>query len=258
MTSRKIRIETENAPPSTGFRSQGLIAGGIFFGAGQIGAEMPEPGVLRQPSEGMAESVRITLDHLLQVTRAAGLNHDSVFEVAAYPKVVGSKAIIQKEIVDYLGSEPLLFTYHEVFDVAMHAMIEMDWMAVTGDGLSKQEAAEIMAPLGNDTVGEAISSGPFVMWNKLAGHGKDLGEASDTLLTDLAQRLADVGCSPADLVKLTVYLKAFDPYPMFNEATKQHFAQIIPPARSVLVAPAITGDAHITIDVVALRSDSAS
>ncbi|MEQ8674850.1 MAG: RidA family protein [Aggregatilineales bacterium] len=255
MTARKIRIETENAPPSTGFRSQGLIAGGIFFGAGQIGAEMPQPGVLREPTEDMADSVRITLNHLDQVTRAAGLDRNNVFEVAAFPKVTGSKAIIQQEVADYLGFEPLLFTYHEVFDVAMHAMIEMDWMAVA-DGLSKQEAAEIMKPLGKPSSSEAIKSGPFVMWNKLAGHGDDLGKASDALLTDLTARLNRVGSSPADLVKLTVYLQAFDPYPMFNEATKRHFAEIIPPARSVLVAPEITGDAKIVIDVVALQADT--
>lgn len=253
MSSRKTRIETENAPPSTGFRSQGLIAGGIFFAAGQIGAEMPEPGVFRQPSDNMAEAVQITLDHLFQVTHAAGLDRSHVFEVAAFPKVTNSNAVVQKEVAEYLGFEPLLFTYHEVFDVAMHAAIEMDWMAVMPDGLSKQEAAEIMKPLGKDPTGEAINSGPFVMWNKLEGHGADLGEASHALLTDLTERLLAVGSSPADLVKLTVYLQAFDPYPMFNEATKQHFADIVPPARSVIVAPSITGDAKIVIDAVALR-----
>ena len=55
-----------------------------------------------------------------------------------------------------------------------------------------------------------------------------------------------------DLVKLTVYLYEFDPYPQFNEATMQHFADTVPPTRSVLVAPEITGSAKIVIDAVAL------
>ena len=253
MTAKKVRIETDNAPPSTGFRSQGMVAGGIFFGAGQIGAEMPQPGVLRDPCDDMAESVRVTLDHLDQVTQAAGLDRSKVFEVSAFPKVAGSKDLVRQETVNFLGFEPQLFTYHEVFDVAMHALIEMDWMAVADANLSSQAAADLLRPLGGKSTGEAIPSGPFVMWNGLQGHGADLGEATEALLADLGERLKAEGCGFEELVKLTIYLHAFDPYPMFNEATKRYFADIIPPTRSVLVAPEVTGDAKVVIDVLALK-----
>jgi enamine deaminase RidA (YjgF/YER057c/UK114 family) len=253
MTERKLRIETDNAPASTGFRSQGLVAGGIFFGAGQIGAEMPEPGVLREPAAAMADAVNVTLGHLDQVTQAAGLSRANVFEVSAFPKVTGNREVIHGEIVNFLGFEPQLFTYHEVYDVAMHALIEMDWMAVADASVTQQQAADWLRPLGHGEAGEAIYSGPFVMWNKLAGEGKDLSEASHALLADLKNRLEAQGGSLDDLVKLTIYLYEFDPYPQFNEATKQYFADIIPPARSVLVAPAVTGNAKVVIDVLALK-----
>lgn len=251
--ARKVRIETEFAPPSTGFRSQGLVAGGVFFAAGQIGAAMPQPGVLRNPSTDMNESVRITLGHLEQVTRAAGLGRQQVVEVSAFPKVMGQRHTIQQEIVDFLGHQPPLFNYHEVADVAMHALIEMDWMACADPDLSHHQAAEWLRPLGSDRSGEAIESGPFVMWNGLHGHGSDLAEASHSLLADLKARLAARGGGFADLIKLTIYLYAFEPYPLFNEATKQHFAGLIPPTRSVLVAPGFTGEARIVIDALALR-----
>jgi enamine deaminase RidA (YjgF/YER057c/UK114 family) len=253
MAINKIRIETDNAPPSTGFRSRGMVAGGIFFGAGQIGAEMPEPGVLREPTTDMAEAVQITLGYLEQVTLAADIDRSKVFEVSAFPKVSGKKEIIHQETVDFLGFEPPLFNYHEVLDVAMHAEIEMDWMAVADDALSLEDAAELMRPLGNGPERETISQGPFVMWNRLQGHGDNLGEATDNLLADLQKRLEAEGGSFDHLLKLTVFLYAFDPYPQFNASTQKHFAGIVPPTRSVLVAPEIMGDAKIVIDALALK-----
>ncbi|MBN8619959.1 MAG: hypothetical protein J0L63_13705 [Anaerolineae bacterium] len=252
MSERKLRIETDRAPASTGFRSQGLVAGGIFFGAGQIGAEMPQPGVLREPSEEMSQAVQITLGHLDAVTKAAGLTRERVFEVSAFPKVEGQEDVILRETTQFLGFRPELFNCHAVFDVAMHALIEMDWMAAEASVPLKQ-AADWLRPLGHVRSEAAIESGPFLMWNGLRGFGNDLGEASHALLSGLKGQMEAGGGSLGDLVKLTIYLHAFDPYPMFNEATKLYFADIIPPARSVIVSPEITGDAKIVIDVVALK-----
>lgn len=255
MAERKIRIETDQAPPSTGFRSQGLIAGGILFAAGQIGAAMPQPGVLREPATDMAESVRITLNHLDQVTQAAGLKRSAVFEVDAFPKVAGQHDLIQRETVAFLGHEPAHFHYQEVHDVAMHAQIEMDWLAVADSSLTHEAAAALFPAATPGTGSDAVHSGPFVLWHGLKGHGASLGAASEALFVDLLQRLHAIGGTPEDLVRLTVYMYAFDPYPQFNEVTKRLFAEFIPPARSVLVAPEITGDAKIVIDVVALQPE---
>ncbi|MBK8020596.1 MAG: hypothetical protein IPK19_03980 [Chloroflexi bacterium] len=253
MAGRKERIETTAAPASTGFRSQGLIAGGLFFAAGQIGAEMQRGGIVREPSTDMGEAVSITLGHLEQVTLAADLDRRNVFEVSAFPKETGSRERIYQEVVRYLGFEPALFNYHEVQDVAMHAMIEMDWMAVAEPSLTVQEAAEWLRPLGSGLSNETISRGPFSIWNGLAGHGDNLAEASRAVLGDLKARLEAQGGELNDLVKLTVHLDAFEPYPMFNEVTKEYFQKIIPPVRSVLVDPALTGSAKIVIDVLALK-----
>lgn len=254
MGARKIRIETETAPPSTGFRSQGLIAGGVLFAAGQIGAAMPQPGVLREPSADMGEAVRITLDHLDKVTLAGGVERGRVFEVSAFPKETGKRDLIYRETTAFLGFEPPLFNYHEVFDVAAHALIEMDWMAVADPNLAPMQAAEWLRPLAGIQRGETILSGDFLIWNHLEGHGDDLGAASEALLTDLRARIEAQGGQLDDLLKLTVYLYAFDPYPQFNEATKRHFAGIIPPVRSVIVAPDYVGDAKVVIDALALRA----
>ena len=254
MSEKKTRIETDAAPASTGFRSQGLIAGGILFTAGQIGSEMMGPDDVREPSEDMGEAVGITLGHLEQVTLAAGLTRKDVFEVSAFPRVKDQKDLVYAETQAFLGAEPNLFTFHEVFDVAAHALLEMDWMALADESLSRQEAADWMRPLSAGPQGEAIESGPFLIWNGLKGHGDDLGLASEALLADLQQRLLAQECTLDALVKMTVYIHAFDPYPMFNDVTQRYFADVTPPARSVLVAPEVTGDAKISIDVVALKA----
>lgn len=253
MTVLKTRIETEKAPPSTGFRSQGLVAGGILFTGGQIGAEMPEPGVLREPCNDMKTAVHVTLSHLEQVTLAAGCTKQDVFEVSGFSKLPDQRSLIHVETCTYLGFQPRLFNYCQVYDCAAHALIEMDWMAVRDKNLPQDQAAELLHPLGNGPVKEVIQSGPFLIWNKLPGQGSDLGAASEKLLADISARLQQQGSSLDDLVKLTVYIKEFDAYPLFNEATKRAFSDIIPPTRSVLVAPTITGDAHVCVDVVALR-----
>ena len=253
MEQRKIRIESEKAPPSTGFRSQGLIAGGVLFTGGQIGAEMPEPGVFRDPCSDMQDAVQVTLNHLEQVTLASGCSKQNVFEVSAFPKLAGQKELIASEIENYLGFKPLLYNYLEVSDTAAHSLIEMDWLVAAGGNPDLESAARFLHPLGNGAAGQWIESGPFRIWNRLQGQGADLGVASEALLADLAERLHQVGGSFDDLVKLTVFIKEFDAYPLFNEATKSAFAEIIPPTRSVLVAPNITGAAQICIDVAALR-----
>ena len=166
MTARKQRIESETAPPSTGFRSQGLIAGGILFTGGQIGAEEPGPGMTREDlCEEMGEAVQVTLKHLEQVTLATALTKDDVFEVSAFPKEPGKKDLILEETTAFLGFKPRLFNFHEVYDVAAHALIEMDWMAAFQDEHSLEEAAALIQPLGNGPVGEIIESGPFLIWN---------------------------------------------------------------------------------------------
>ncbi len=253
MQPAKVRIETDQAPPSTGFRSQGLIAAGILLTGGQIGAGMPQEGVYRAPSSDLAEAVQLTLGHLEQVTLAAGSSREQVFEVSAFPKVHGEEDRIRQVTEDFLGFGPALFNYHEVLDVADHALLEMDWMAQVGSGRSAQEAAALVRPLGRGADGILIDSGPFWIWNHLTGKGADLGEASENLLDEIRQKLEKQGGSMENLVKLTVFLREFDPYPLFNNATKTAFAEIIPPTRSVLVAPGVTGDAHICVDVMALK-----
>jgi enamine deaminase RidA (YjgF/YER057c/UK114 family) len=53
---------------------------------------------------------------------------------------------------------------------------------------------------------------------------------------------------------MAVYIADFDSYPQFNDVTKEVFHDMIPPARSVVVAPALTGAALLRLDLIALHA----
>lgn len=249
---RRRRIETDKAPPSTGFRSQALAAGGLLFTGGMIGAPMLPDGGVRAPAPTLAEQIDLCLRHLEQVTIAAGGDKSQVVEVSAFLVPRGEAEAVEQQVADFLGRAVPLFNFREVSDVAMHGLIEMDWIAVETHGPSIEEAAEWIKPLGH---AEGItSSGPFLVMNGLTAPGTSLSEQSFGVLREADHILRSLGGGLEDLVKLTVFIADFDSYPQFNNATRDLFADLIPPTRSVVVAPEIAGSALVRVDLLALRT----
>jgi enamine deaminase RidA (YjgF/YER057c/UK114 family) len=158
--------------------------------------------------------------------------------------------LVGEQVRQYLGFTPRLVHWEQVSDVAMHAMLEMDGVSVADREMDLAQAAEILRPFGK---GEGVvHSGPFVMLNGLTAPGSSLGEQSSNLLAEADRLLRTAGSALSQSVKMTVYLAEFDPYPEFNEATKVAFAAFEPPARSVLVAPRVTGKHLLRVDLLAL------
>lgn len=248
---RKVRIETPLAPPSTGFRSQGLLAGGLLFTAGQIGAPLRAPGVLAALPDTLEEQVALTLQHLAQVTSAAGLSLEHVVEVSAFLVSHGREDDVRRQIEAFLGFSVPLMHVEQVSAVALHAMLELDWIAVQDPALSPTAAAGILAPFGHAY--GATHSGPFVILNGVTGEGRNLEEQSRNALHNADTILRHHGSALDAVVKMAVHIADFDSYPQFNDVTKEVFRDIIPPARSVLVAPTITGASLLRLDLIALH-----
>jgi len=80
----------------------------------------------------------------------------------------------------------------------------------------------------------------------------DISGQTDFVLDLLAQRLAEAGCSLADLVKTTVWLTDVADYPAFNAAYTARFAGLAPPARSTVVS-ALIAPVKLEIEAVAVR-----
>jgi enamine deaminase RidA (YjgF/YER057c/UK114 family) len=68
----------------------------------------------------------------------------------------------------------------------------------------------------------------------LVGKG-DISAQADQVFGNLSAALASVGCSAANLVKLTVFLRDMEHLARYREARNRFFATVDPPA-----APAIT------------------
>ena len=247
----RLRIETDKAPPSTGFRSQAMIAGGLLFTGGMIGAPLLPDGGVRAPAPTLAEQVDLCLRHLEQVTMAGGADKRQVVEVSAFLVPYAEKESVARQVADFLGHSPLLFNAHEVHDVAMHALLELDWIAVVDPDLSQAEAASWVAPLGHAP--ELTERGPFVILNGVTAEGATLGEQSYGVLAKAGRILSEAGSGIEHLVKMTVVIADFDSYPQFNQATQTVFADITPPTRSVVVAPHLTGAHLLRVDFLALR-----
>ena len=248
---RRIRIETDKAPPSTGFRSQAMVAAGFLFTGGQIGAPLLPEGVVRAPAASLEEQVDLCLRHLEQVTAAAGGRLDQVVEVSAFLVPYHRRQQVQAQVEAFFGHAPPLFNAQPVADVAMHGLLELDWIALVDDGIERSRAVEILAPLGHGA--GLTESGPFVILNGITADGASLGEQSVKVLEKADSLLSTAQSTLRDVVKMTVYIREFDAYPQFNDATRRMFADFAPPTRSVLVAPKVTDPGQIRIDFLALR-----
>jgi len=252
LIERRKRIETDLAPASTGFRSNAMIAGGLLFTGGHIGAPVSSPDNRIPPAAAFEQQIDLALQHMRTLILAGHGDLARVVEVSAFIVPFEREHIVRERIQNFLGYAPPLVHTEPVAAVALHAMLEVDGIAVVDSSMRLAEAAEILRPFGYG-VG-LIHSGPFIFLNGLTAPGATLGEQTRNLFHNADEQLRNMGTALSGMVKLTVYLSEYDTYPEFNDATKELFAEFDPPTRSVLIAPRITGDALLRVHLIALAS----
>lgn len=245
------RHETDDAPPSTGFRSQALATSGFLFTGGQIGAPYRRGEPIRALADTFDGQVDAALAHLVAVTRAAGAPLDRVVELSAFTTVPEGEAVVRAKARAALGYDVPLLTHVAVADCAMHGDVELDWAVSLDEAADPAAAAAVLRPFMHGPAAGVARSGPFLVRNGAVGAGATMEAQSEALLDALDAELAAHGAGLADLAKLTVYIRAFDEYPAFNDVTMRRFADFVPPTRSVVVAPAITGASLVRIDALA-------
>ena len=252
----KTRIETDKAAASHGFRSNAMVAGGFVFTAGHIGAPLAPPGGRADPAPTLDEQVDWCLRHMEQLALAGGGTLDGFVEVSAFlvPEALKACDAVRQRISGFLGYTPPLVHIQPIQDVAAHAMLEIDGVAVVNQSRSLDEAASILRPFGQGQ--GLVRSGPFIFFYGMYAAVASLGEQTRNLLNESSIQLQEEGIALAQLVKLSVYNAEYHDYPQFNDETKRQFAAFDPPARSVLVAPQVTGDALLRIDMIALAGEA--
>ena len=94
----------------------------------------------------------------------------------------------------------------------------------------------------------AVRAGDFVFVSGQVPVGEDgsivpggIGPETDQVLANVAKALALAGCTLADVIKTTVWLRDRDDFAAFNEAYGKHFPSE-PPARS-------TAESRLMIDI---------
>jgi 2-iminobutanoate/2-iminopropanoate deaminase len=245
------RIETDTAPPSTGFRSQAVIAGGLLFTGGQIGASYTKGQEVRELSGNLEDQVENCLVHLDSITRAAGFGNDRVIEVSAFIVEGQDHNLVRRLVEKHLRRDLPLFKDVKVRDVAIHGLLELDWIALANDDLDLHDVIELLSRFGTDE--PIFVTKGFAVVNNVTAPGNGMEAQSEALFKRVSEQLSEHGSSLEDLVKLTVFIDEFDNYPEFNEVTKRLFGHFMPPTRSVVVAPEITSGSHVRVDCLALR-----
>jgi enamine deaminase RidA (YjgF/YER057c/UK114 family) len=252
---RRIRVESDQTVPSTGYRSKGMAAEGFLFTAGWVGVHRLPDGSAGELADTFEEQVEIICRYLEAVTVAGGTRKERVVEVSAFVAGGQPETYVRERVAAYLGFVPPLFNYHAVDFVARDGFLELDWTALLDPSpYSVEEAVTILKPLGHEP--GLHRSGPFLILNGVKAPGADLAEQTYAVMAEADRRLSEVGSALANVVNIKVFWTgARDTYPTFNNATKEIFAGFEPPTRSVVESVQFTEGHLLRIDFLALAGD---
>ncbi len=121
----------------------------------------------------------------------------------------------------------------------------------------------IHAPLAPTALGpysHATRAGNFVFCSGQAGIIPEIGNLAEGLQAQTEQTLKNIGavltasgCSPADVVKTTIFLKDMRDFATVNEIYGRFFGKNFP-ARSTVQVAALPKDALVEIEAIAYKS----
>ena len=122
-------------------------------------------------------------------------------------------------------------------------------------------SADAPAPIG--PYSQAIEAGGFVFCSgqiALDSNGQlnsgGVRAEAEKALGNLVAVLAAAGCTPADVVKTTIYLVDMGDFAVVNEAYGAVFATVPAPARATVAVAALPKGAQVEIDATALSRRS--
>jgi 2-iminobutanoate/2-iminopropanoate deaminase len=122
-----ISIKTEHAPAAVGPYSQGIIANGMIFTAGQV-ALVPTTGKLLEG--GIQEQTRQVLENLTAVLMAGGSSLDQVVKTTVFLQDLGDFAAMNEVYSTYFtGTRPARSTV-QVARLPLGALVEIEVIAL--------------------------------------------------------------------------------------------------------------------------------
>ena len=124
--SREV-VHTEKAPAAVGPYSQGIIANGFIFTAGQGGIV---PGTKTPVEGGIQAQTRQVFENLKAILEAAGSSLDKVIKVNVYLTDIGDFAAMNEVYASFFGAEPPARTTVQVAKLPMGLIVEIEATAL--------------------------------------------------------------------------------------------------------------------------------
>lgn len=125
----QIVIQTEHAPAAVGPYSQGIIANGMIFSAGQVAID-PKVGKLIEG--GIQEQTRQVLENLSAVLKAGGSGLERVVKTTVFLQDLGDFAAMNEVYSTYFtGTRPARSTV-QVAKLPLGALVEIEVVALVG------------------------------------------------------------------------------------------------------------------------------
>jgi 2-iminobutanoate/2-iminopropanoate deaminase len=122
-------VSTEGAPAAVGPYSQGIVAGGFVFTAGQIGLI---PGTKDLAGGGIAGQTERALENLKAVLEAAGSSLDRVVKTTVYLREMSDFAVMNEVYARYFGESAPARATAAAGELPLGALVEIDAVAAVG------------------------------------------------------------------------------------------------------------------------------
>ena len=127
MPSKKI--STEKAPSAIGPYSQGVVANGFLFTAGQIPLD---PGSGKLVEGGIVEQTDRVMQNLQEVLRSAGVTWNDVVKTTVYLHDLSNFPTVNEVYGKWLGDARPARSTVQVTALPRGAMVEIDAIAAVG------------------------------------------------------------------------------------------------------------------------------
>ena len=123
-------ISTDNAPGAVGAYSQGIIANGFVFTAGQVPLV---PGTSDLREGGIEAQTRQVLDNISGVLEAAGSGMAQVVKTTVFLADINDFAAFNAVYGEYFQADPPARTTIQAGALPIGALIEIEAVALLGD-----------------------------------------------------------------------------------------------------------------------------
>jgi 2-iminobutanoate/2-iminopropanoate deaminase len=124
--SREV-VRTDHAPAAAGPYSQGIIANGFVFVAGQGGLV---PATKTIAEGGIQAQTRQCFENIKAILEAAGSSLDKVVKMNVYLTDINDFAAMNEIYASYFGAEPPARTTVQVAKLPLGLIVEIEAMAL--------------------------------------------------------------------------------------------------------------------------------